>query len=86
MKPPRNPWQKLLEDHIQNKEPQPRPAGFFTRAEIIEMGGKRPSSTDRFLRELVKKNKLEVRKVMVAYIDRSGKKLLRWVKGYKILP
>jgi hypothetical protein len=82
----RNPWQKLLEEHIQNKECPPRPEGFKTREEIMKLMDKKSSSIDRILRELLDKKKLEVRKIQVLILSKKGNKFFRWVKAYKILP
>lgn len=81
-----NPWQKLLEDHIRNKECPPRPEGFKTREEIMKLMNKKSSSIDRILRELLDKKKLEVRKIQVVILSKSGNTFFRWVKAYKILP
>jgi hypothetical protein len=86
MKSPRNPWQKLLEEHIQNKECPPRPEGFKTREEIMELMEKKSSSIDRILRELLDKKKLEVRKIQVIITSKKGLRIFRWIKAYKILP
>jgi len=86
MKSLRNPWQKLLEEHIQNKECPPRPEGFKTREEIMELMGKKSSSIDRILRELLDKKKLEVRKIQVVITSKKGLRIFRWIKAYKILP
>jgi len=86
MKSHRNPWQKLLEEHIQNKECPPRPEGFKTREEIMELMGKKSSSIDRILRELLDKKKLEVRKIQVIITSKKGLRIFRWIKAYKILP
>jgi len=86
MKSPGNPWQKLLEEHIQNKECPPRPEGFKTREEIMKLSGKKSSSIDRILRELLDKKKLEVRKIQVVLSNKKGNRFFRWIKAYKILP
>jgi len=85
MKSPRNPWQKLLQEHIQNKECPPRPEGFKTRAEIMELSGKKSSSIDRLLRELLDKKKLEVTKIKVVLSNKKGHTFFRWIKAYKML-
>jgi len=81
----RNPWQKLLEEHIRNKECPPRPEGFKTREEIMKLMDKKSSSIDRILRELVDKKKLEVRKIQVVISGKKGNTFFRWVKAYKML-
>jgi len=86
MKSQRNPWQKLLEEHIQNKECPPRPEGFKTREEIMKLSGKKSSSIDRILRELLDKKKLEVRKIQVVLSSKKGHTFFRWIKAYKIIP
>ena len=86
MKSPRNPWQKLLEEHIRNKECPPRPEGFKTREEIMKLSGKKSSSIDRILRELLEKKKLEVTKIKVVISNKRGNTFFRWVKAYKMLP
>jgi hypothetical protein len=86
MKSPRNPWQKLLEEHIRNKECPQRPEGFKTRAEIMELSGKKSSSIDRILRELLEKKKLEVTKIKVVISNKRGNTFFRWIKAYKMLP
>ena len=86
MKSPRNPWQKLLEEHIRNKECPQRPEGFKTRAEIMELSGKKSSSIDRLLRELLDKKKLEVTKIKVVLSNKKGHTFFRWIKAYKMLP
>jgi hypothetical protein len=83
---PRNPWQKLLQEHIQNKECPPRPEGFKTREEIMKLSGRKSSSIDRILRELSEKKKLEVRKIQVVLSNKKGNTFFRWIKAYKILP
>jgi hypothetical protein len=85
MKSPRNPWQKLLEEHIRNKECPPRPEGFKTRGEIMELSGKKSSSIDRLLRELLEKKKLEVTKIKVVLSNKRGNTFFRWIKAYKML-
>ena len=86
MKSSRNPWQRLLQEHIQNKECPPRPEGFKTREEIMELMNKKSSSIDLILRELLDKKKLEVRKIQVILTSKNGDKHFRWIKAYKILP
>jgi len=86
MKTEKNPWQKLLQEHIQNKECPPRPEGFKTREEIMELCGKKSSSIDRILREMVEKKKLEVRKIQVVLSNKKGDRFFRWIKAYKIVP
>ena len=81
----RNPWQKLLQEHIQNKECPPRPEGFKTREEIMELSGKKSSSIDRILREMVEKKKLEVRKIKIVLSNKRGDRFFRWIKAYKIV-
>ena len=81
-----NPWQKLLEEHIQNKECPPMPEGFKTRAEIMKLTGKKTSSIDRLLRELLEKKKLEVRKIKIVLQNKRGYSFFRWIKAYKMLP
>ena len=85
MNPPRNPWQKLLQEHIQNKECPPRPEGFKTREEIMKLSGRKSSSIDRILRELLEKKKLEVRRIQVVLSNKKGNTFFRWIKAYKIL-
>jgi len=82
----RNPWQKLLQEHILNKECPPVPEGFKTRAEIMKLTGKKTSSIDRLLRELLEKKKLEVRKIKIVLPTKRGHTFFRWIKAYKILP
>ncbi len=86
MKTFRNPWQKLLEEHIRNKECPPRPEGFKTREEIMNLSGKKSSSIDRILRELLEKKKLEVMKIKVVITNKKGHTFFRWIKAYKMLP
>ena len=52
----------------------------------MEMMGRKSSSIDRILRELLEKKKLEVRKIQVVLTSKNGDRLFRWIKAYKIIP
>ena len=50
------------------------------------MSGKKSSSIDRLLRELLEKKKLEVTKIKVVISNKRGHTFFRWIKAYKMLP
>jgi hypothetical protein len=52
----------------------------------MELMGKKSSSIDRILRELLDKKKLEVRKIQVIITSKKGLRIFRWIKAYKIIP
>ena len=82
---PRNPWQKLLQEHIHNKCAPPRPEGFYTRPEIAKLWGLKINTATRILKDMVKEKKLEERKHLFI-IQTKSKPALRQLKVFKILP
>ena len=52
----------------------------------MELSGKKSSSIDRLLRELLDKKKLEVTKIKVVISNKRGNTFFRWIKAYKMLP
>ena len=54
MKSPRNPWQKLLQQHIYNRYAPPRPEGFYTRPEIAKLWGLKMNTTARLIKDMMK--------------------------------
>ena len=52
----------------------------------MKLTGKKTSSIDRLLRELLEKKKLEVRKIKIVLPNKRGHTFFRWIKAYKILP
>ena len=51
----------------------------------MELSGKKSSSIDRLLRELLDKKKLEVTKIKVVLSNKKGHTFFRWIKAYKML-
>jgi hypothetical protein len=84
MKSPRNPWQKLLQQHIHNKYAPPRPDGFYTRPEIAKLWGLKINTTSRMLKDMMASKKIEMQKHPFVIQTRS-KPALRRLKIYKIL-
>jgi len=82
---PKNPWQKLLQQHIQNRYTPPRPEGFYTRPEIAELWKLKINTTSRLLNEMEKNKTVEMRKHPFM-IPTKLKPALRQLKIYKILP
>jgi hypothetical protein len=85
MKTPRNPWQKLLQEHIYNRFTPPRPEGFYTRPEIAKLWGLKPNTTARLIKDMMKNKKLEMRKHPFL-IATASKPAIRQLQIYKILP
>jgi len=85
MKSPRNPWQKLLAEHIANRQAPPRPEGFYTRPEIAKLWGLKMNTTTRMIKDMLQNKKLEERKHLFM-IETKSKPTLRRLKIYKILP
>jgi hypothetical protein len=59
--------------------------GIQDEGEIMELSGKKSSSIDRLLRELLDKKKLEVTKIKVVLSNKKGHTFFRWIKAYKML-
>jgi predicted transcriptional regulator len=81
---PKNPWQKLLQQHIHNRYAPPRPEGFYTRPEISELWGLKINTTSRLLSEMEKNKSVEMRKHPFI-IKSKDKTAIRHIKTYKIL-
>jgi Fic family protein len=84
MKSQRNPWQKLLQEHIHNRFTPPRPEGYYTRPEIAKLWGLKINTTSRLLKDMLKAKKLEMRKHPFL-ITTTSKPSIRQLKIYKIL-
>jgi hypothetical protein len=84
MKSPKNPWQKLLQEHIYNRFTPPRPEGFYTRPEIAKLWGLKANTTARLIKAMMKNKKLEVRKHPFL-ITTTSKPSIRQLLIYKIL-
>ena len=82
---PRNPWQKLLQDHIYNRYAPPRPEGFYTRTEIAKLWGLKANTTARLIKDMIRNKKIEMRKHPFIIMAKS-KPALRQLQIYKILP
>jgi hypothetical protein len=85
MKSPKNPWQKLLQEHIHNRFTPPRPEGFYTRPEIAKLWGLKTNTTARLIKDMMKNKKLEMRKHPFL-IATASKPAIRQLQIYKILP
>jgi hypothetical protein len=85
MKSPRNPWQKLLQEHIYNRFTPPRPEGFYTRPEIAKLWNLKANTTARLINDMVKNKKLEMRKHPFLIATKT-KPSIRQLQIYKILP
>jgi hypothetical protein len=85
MKSPKNPWQKLLQEHIYNRFTPPRPEGFYTRPEIAKLWGLKTNTTARLIKDMMKNKKLEMRKHPFL-IATASKPAIRQLQIYKILP
>jgi len=82
---PKNPWQKLLQEHIHNRYTPPPPEGYYTRPEIAKMWGLKINTTSRLLNQMEKNKSVEMRKHPFI-IATKLKPALRQLKIYKILP
>lgn len=83
---PRNPWQELLVTAIRTKVAPPRPDGFYTREEIAKEWGLKLNTATRHLDTLLKQKKVEMIRQMSVIESKDGKKLLRKLKMFKIIP
>jgi DNA-binding transcriptional regulator YhcF (GntR family) len=83
---PRNPWQELLVTAIRTKVAPPRPEGFYTREEIAKEWGLKLNTATRHLDALLKQKKVEMIRQMSVITSKDGKKLLRKLKMFKIIP